>query len=56
MKKLLAAIAVRGTYLDEDVARLILSGQFPPEGIEVTVSKPGLTTRARTRTGEAGAR
>src|SRR4051812_44297562 len=27
-----------GTYLDEDVARLILSGQFPPEGIEVTVS------------------
>jgi class 3 adenylate cyclase len=27
-----------GTYLDQDVARLILSGQFPPEGVEVTVS------------------
>jgi class 3 adenylate cyclase len=27
-----------GTYLDEDVAQLILSGRFPPEGIEVTVS------------------
>jgi adenylate cyclase len=27
-----------GTYLDEDVARIILSGQFPQEGIEVTVS------------------
>jgi class 3 adenylate cyclase len=27
-----------GTYLDEDVARLILSGQFPPEGVELTVS------------------
>ena len=29
---------------------------IPPQKIEVTVSKPGLTTRARTRTGEAGAR
>lgn len=28
----------------------------PPEKIEVTVAKPGLTVRARTRTGEAGAR
>jgi adenylate cyclase len=27
-----------GTYLDEDVAQLILSGQFPREGIEITVS------------------
>jgi VWFA-related protein len=29
---------------------------IPPEKIEVTVSKPGLTARARTRTGEKGAR
>ena len=29
---------------------------IPPEKIEVTVTKPGLTARARTRTGEAGAR
>jgi VWFA-related protein len=29
---------------------------IPPEKIEVTVSKPGLTARARTRTAEAGAR
>jgi Ca-activated chloride channel family protein len=29
---------------------------IPPERIEVTVSKPGLTVRARTRTGEAGAK
>jgi class 3 adenylate cyclase len=27
-----------GTYLDRDIARLILSGRFPPEGVEVTVS------------------
>ncbi len=27
-----------GTYLDRDIARLILSGNFPREGIEVTVS------------------
>ena len=27
-----------GTYLDRDVARIILSGQFPREGLEVTVS------------------
>lgn len=27
---------------------------IPPDKIEVTVSKPGLTVRARTRTGEAG--
>lgn len=29
---------------------------IPPEKIEVTVSKPGLTARAKTRTGEVGAR
>jgi VWFA-related protein len=29
---------------------------IPPERIEVTVTKPGLTVRARTRTGEAGAK
>lgn len=29
---------------------------IPPEKIEVTVTKPGLTARARTRTGEVGAR
>ena len=29
---------------------------IPPEKIEVTVTKPGLTVRAKTRTGEAGAR
>jgi hypothetical protein len=29
---------------------------IPPAKIEVTVSKPGLTARARTRTGQAGAR
>ena len=29
---------------------------IPPEKIEVTVSKPGLTARARTRTGEAGSK
>jgi Ca-activated chloride channel family protein len=29
---------------------------IPPEKIDVTVTKPGLTARARTRTGEAGAR
>lgn len=29
---------------------------IPPEKIEVTVTKPGLTARARTRTGQAGAR
>ena len=29
---------------------------IPPEKIEVTVAKPGLTVRARTRTGAAGAR
>ena len=29
---------------------------IPPEKIEVTVGKPGLTVRARTRTGEKGAR
>ncbi len=29
---------------------------IPPEKIEVTVSKPGLTVRAKTRTGEVGAR
>jgi Ca-activated chloride channel family protein len=29
---------------------------IPPQKIEVTVSKPGLTVRARTRSGEAGAR
>lgn len=29
---------------------------IPPEKIEVTVTKPGLTVRARTRTGEAGAK
>jgi VWFA-related protein len=29
---------------------------IPPEKIDVTVSKPGLTARARTRTGEKGAR
>ena len=27
-----------GTYLDKDVAGFILSGQFPPEGVEVDVS------------------
>ncbi len=27
-----------GTYLDRDVARFILSGQFPPDGVEVDVS------------------
>jgi len=29
---------------------------IPPEKIEVTMTKPGLTARARTRTGEVGAR
>ena len=29
---------------------------IPPEKVEVTVNKPGLTARARTRTGEAGGR
>lgn len=29
---------------------------IPPEKIEVTVTKPGLTARARTRTGQVGAR
>jgi hypothetical protein len=29
---------------------------IPPQKIEVTVTKPGLTARARTRTGLAGAR
>ena len=29
---------------------------IPPEKIEVTVSKPGLTARARTRTGQVGAK
>jgi len=29
---------------------------IPPDKIEVTVAKPGLTARARTRTGETGAR
>ena len=29
---------------------------IPPEKIDVTVAKPGLTVRARTRTGEAGTR
>jgi hypothetical protein len=29
---------------------------IPPEKIDVTVSKPGLTARARTRTGEKGSR
>lgn len=29
---------------------------IPPEKIDVTVTKPGLTVRARTRTGKAGAR
>ena len=29
---------------------------IPPEKIDVTVSKPGLTARSRTRTGEKGAR
>ena len=29
---------------------------IPPDKIEVTVAKPGLTVRARTRTGQAGAR
>lgn len=29
---------------------------IPPDKIEVTVTKPGLTARARTRTGQAGAR
>ena len=29
---------------------------IPPQKIEVTVTKPGLTVRARTRTGIAGAR
>ena len=29
---------------------------IPPEKIEVTVNKPGLTARAKTRTGESGAR
>ena len=29
---------------------------IPPEKIEVTVTKPGLTARARTRTGEKGSR
>ena len=29
---------------------------IPPEKVEVTVSKPGLTARARTRTAEAGAK
>ena len=28
---------------------------IPPEKIDVTVAKPGLTARARTRTGKAGA-
>ena len=29
---------------------------IPPDKIEVTVAKPGLTARARTRTGQAGAK
>ena len=29
---------------------------IPPQKVEVTVSKPGLTARARTRTGLAGAK
>jgi hypothetical protein len=29
---------------------------IPPEKIEVTVGKPGLTARARTRTSEVGSR
>ena len=29
---------------------------IPPKKVEVTVTKPGLTVRARTRTGEAGTR
>jgi hypothetical protein len=29
---------------------------IPPQKVEVTVSKPGLTARARTRNPEAGAR
>jgi hypothetical protein len=29
---------------------------IPPEKIDVTVSRPGLTARARTRTGQVGAK
>ena len=29
---------------------------IPPEKIEVTVSRPGVTARARTRSGQVGAR
>ena len=29
---------------------------IPPEKIEVTVTRPGLTARARTRTGQVGSR
>ncbi len=40
-----------GTYLDKDVAGFILSGQFPPEGVQVDVSLmfvdvPGFTPMA----------
>jgi adenylate cyclase len=43
-----------GTYLDKDVAGFILSGQFPPEGVEVDVSLmfvdvPGFTQFAEQR-------
>lgn len=43
-----------GTYLDKDIAGFILSGQFPPEGVEVDVSLmfvdvPGFTRLAEQR-------
>jgi adenylate cyclase len=43
-----------GTYLDKDVAGFILSGQFPPEGVELDVSLmfvdvPGFTPLAEQR-------
>jgi class 3 adenylate cyclase len=43
-----------GTYLDKDVAGYILSGQFPPDGVEVDVSLmfvdvPGFTPLAEQR-------
>jgi class 3 adenylate cyclase len=43
-----------GTYLDKDVAGFILSGQFPPEGVQVDVSLmfvdvPGFTPLAEQR-------
>jgi adenylate cyclase len=43
-----------GTYLDKDVAGYILSGRFPPEGVEVDVSLmfvdvPGFTPFAEQR-------